>query len=163
MSIKKEKRNKLIFGLFIILLMVSSTLGFMYSGSDSVKINGHKFVLTEQGWKVWLDDLDSYLYFNYLPDELEYDLDSFDFNFGFVKIYNEDWNDGAVQRLQSILLFKGIHTELVSESSDCDEDILILNDEDLDPSVTVEQKCLYFDGDYVKITEGVIYKIFEIV
>jgi hypothetical protein len=163
MSIKKEKRNKLIFGLFIILLMVSSTLGFMYSGSDSVKINGHKFVLTEQGWKLWLDELDSYLYFNYLPDELGYDLDSFDFNFGFVKIYNEDWNDGAVQRLQSIFLFKGIHTELVSESGDCDEDILILSDEDLDPSVTVEQKCLYFEGDYVKITEGVIYKIFEIV
>jgi len=143
--------------------MVSSTLGFMYSGSDSVKINGHKFVLTEQGWKVWLDELDSYLYFSYLPEELGYNLDSFDFNFGFVKIYNEDWDDRAVQRLQSVLLFKGISTELVSEAGNCDEDMLILNDGDLDPSITIEQKCLYFGGDYVKITEGVIYKVFGIV
>ena len=161
MSMKKEKRNKLIFGLFIILIMVSSTLGFLYSGENTVKINGYKFVNTQQGWRVWIDEIDSYLYFNYLPEELRYDLNSFDLNFGFVEIYNENWDNSSVQRLQSALLFEGISSEVVDEI-DCAVDTIVLEDGS-NPSITKEQKCLYFDGSYVEVTELIIYKVFGIV
>jgi len=160
---KREKRNKLIFGFFIIVLMVSSTLGFIYSGGDSVKINGHKFVLTEQGWRIWIDEIDSYLFFNYLPNELGYELDLLDFEFGFAKIYNGNWDANALQRLQAVFLFEGIHTELLNTTYDCSEDTLVLSNSDSIPIITKEEKCLYLDGNYVMLTEGIIYKVFEIV
>jgi hypothetical protein len=160
---KKEKRNKLIFGFFIIILMISSTLGFIYSGGDSVKINGYKFMNTDQGWKVWIDEIDSYLYFNYLPDELGYNLDLFDLELGYVKIYNENWDLGGIQRLQAVLLFEGIQTQILNTTYVCTEDILILNNSDSIPVLTKEEKCLYLDGNYIMLTEGVIYKVFGIV
>ena len=69
----KKNKNKLYIGLFIVFLMISSTIGFMYSSEDSKKINGNKFTLTDKGWQLYLDG--NYWYFDYLPSELDFESD----------------------------------------------------------------------------------------
>jgi hypothetical protein len=159
MSKKREARNKLIFGLLIAFLMVSSTIGFMYSGESSKKINGFKFIRTEQNWRVWVNEIDSYAYFRYLPNEIN--LDGLEFNFNKIKIFNENWDQNSLQRLQTLLFFKDVKVEIV-DKIECNERTFILNNNRLDPTVTLEEKCFYLDGDSLKILDEIAYRVFNI-
>lgn len=51
---RREKRNKIVISLILVFLMVFSTIGFFFSGSDgtTIRYNGHKIraVLSEQGF-----------------------------------------------------------------------------------------------------------------
>ena len=72
-SIDKAKRNTVIIGVFIVVLMIGSVLALFASpyGERTVKAkyNGFDFVRTEQGWTVWLGN--QAVSFAYLPFDLE--------------------------------------------------------------------------------------------
>lgn len=159
MSKKKENRNKLIFGLLIAFLMISSTIGFIYSGGNSKNINGFKFIKTEQGWRVWIEEFDSYVFFEYLPDEIE--LDNLEFGFEEIKIFNENWDQNSLQRLQTLLFLNNVKVEIIDEFT-CDERVFILNYSNYDSEITREEKCFYLNGDSSKILDEITYRTFGI-
>ena len=157
----KEKRNKIIFGLFIIFLMVSSTAGFIYSGNNTKKINGFKFIEVGNGWQVWIKDIESYLIFRYLPTEIE---EKFEFlnEKTNIKIYNENWSELYVDRLRTVLIFDNLQTEIVDELF-CDEYTLVLDHSYSDLEISTEEKCFYLNGDSTKFIDGITYKIFGVI
>jgi len=159
MSKKKETRNKLIFGLLIAFLMISSTIGFIYSGSSSKNINGFKFVKTEQGWRVWIEEFDSYVFLEYLPDEIE--LNNLEFAFEEIKIFNENWDQNSLQRLQTLLFLDNVGVEMVNEYT-CDERVFVLNHSNYDSEIIQEGKCFYLNGASSKILDEITYRVFDI-
>ncbi len=161
MSKSKEQRNKIIFGLFIIFLMVSSTAGFIYSGGSTQKINGFKFTNVGDGWQVWIEELNSYLIFRYLPNEINFDFDFLD-NSSKFKILNKNWDQSSLEKLRTALLFRSIQTEIIDDLN-CEEYTLVLNNLYSDLVLTKEQKCFYIEGDSLKFVEGVIYKVFKVI
>ncbi|MGM5488914.1 MAG: hypothetical protein ACQESG_08295 [Nanobdellota archaeon] len=73
-STKKSNRKQLFFGLLIIILMVSSGFGIMFSGysssAESYEYNGYSFSRTSQGFQTTVDGAPLKAY--YLPQEVDY-------------------------------------------------------------------------------------------
>ena len=159
----REKRNKIIFGMFIIFLMISSTAGFIYSGSDSKKINGFKFTNTGTGWQTWIENINSYVFFTYLPNELNWNPDELIFTNN-IKIINENWDQNKIQRFQTVLLFGNVNVELVEEIPDCESDnYIILKHSFENAKLIKESKCFYLEGSSSEFIDGVTYKIFGVI
>ena len=79
--VKKKDNSKIYFGLFIAFLMISSTVGFMYgSGAETKKVNGYKFTKVDGGWQTYIKEIESYWLFTYLPDEINFNTDFYEFN-----------------------------------------------------------------------------------
>src|SRR3989338_1739520 len=72
-GVDKAKRNTIIIGVFIVVLMIGSVLALFATpfGETTVKAkyNGFDFVRTQQGWTVWLGNQP--ISFAYLPFDLE--------------------------------------------------------------------------------------------
>ena len=156
-----ERRNKIIFGMFIIFLMISSTAGFMYSGNATKKINGFKFTQVGNGWQVWITQLDNYIVFNYLPNEITASFEFIDSASKFY-IHNENWNQERLDRFRTVLIFRDIETEVLSVSN-CQQNTLILNHSFSDLTIVKEDKCFYLNGNSIEAIEGATYKIFEVI
>jgi len=163
MAKDKDKKKKLYFGLLIIFLMVSSTIGFMYGGdSETKKINGKKFVRVAGGWQTYIGEIESYWRFSYLPDELDFELD---LPYGEVNIYTSDEaSKGYGDKLKFVLLYQGVLVNSLQEK-DCDLEnpVWVLTSSSEDISFTEEEKCLYIDGNLNKLVDGVAYKVFGVI
>ena len=157
----KDKRNKILFGVFIIFLMISSTAGFIYSGNSTKKINGFKFTNNGASWQVWVEDIDSYLVFKYLPTEIDEDFSFLD-NKSKFKVYNDNWSEDSLNKLRTVLVFINIRTE-IEETINCEEDSIVLTDSSSEININKEGKCFYLNGDSTKFIEGVTYKVFEVI
>lgn len=77
----KEEKKKIVISLFVIFLMVSSILGYMFgrSGVERYKHNGHSFFKRNNEWI--LDSEESELSFDFFPDQvgnIEMDFDAAD-------------------------------------------------------------------------------------
>ena len=161
---KKEKRNKIIFGLFIIFLMVSSTIGFMYSGeSNTKKVNGYKFIRTETGWRTYIEPIESYWEFVYLPDEIGFDATRFNFNQD-MNIYAQESDALYVDRLRFLLLYANVALEQVEELNCSDtKTTLVIERSNSDPEILTEGNCIYLKGNINKFIDGFTYRIFGVI
>ena len=68
---KKHKRKQLFMTLFIVLIMTSSVIGYMF-GRDtttSTKYNDHKFKSTNNRWITKVNNKE--LLFHYFPDQVD--------------------------------------------------------------------------------------------
>jgi hypothetical protein len=160
---KKQDRNKVIFGIFIIFLMVSSTLGFIYSGdSTTKKIDGHKFIRTDNGWRTYIESIESYWDFTYLPDEIEGA--SFNFNGNTVYLYSESEEKLYLDRFKFILLYGGVVGEIVDEK-DCTSgaQTLVLVPSFSEPKITNDGNCIYLNGNINKFIDSLTYTIFGVI
>ena len=115
MAKDKDRKKKLYFGLLIIFLMVSSTIGFMYGGDSGVKkINGQKFVKVDGGWQLYIDEIESYWKFSYLPTELGFDPELLDFSGSELNVYSSnDLSKNYEERLKFVLLFRFSYGEII--------------------------------------------------
>jgi len=70
---QKQKRNQIIVGIILIVVMIFSTIGYSFQGTDSnskkVKYNGYEFVYSNNYWVLEKDG--NNFYFSYNPNELE--------------------------------------------------------------------------------------------
>ena len=166
MAKDKDRKKKLYFGLLIIFLMVSSTIGFMYGGDSGVKkINGQKFVKVDGGWQLYIDEIESYWKFSYLPTELGFDPELLDFSGSELNVYSSnDLSKNYEERLKFVLLYKGVLVNSLQEE-DCglENTVWILDSSSEDISFTKEEKCLYITGDLNKLVDGIAYKIFGVI
>lgn len=170
---KKEKKN-LIMGLFIILIMISSTLGFIYSGEDVKKYNGYKFQKTDQGWATFIKKSNSYQTFVYLPNEVE-DLEDVELNSDFFYIVNN--NDIYYgNKLRNFLTSAGIVSQFASfyenttlSKVNCSESFPIIvlekssSDGSYDVDIKNQENCVYINGNLNKGIDFLAYIIFGVI
>ena len=144
--------------------MVSSTLGFIYSGdSTTKKVNGHKFIRTETGWRTYVDGIESYWEFTYLPNEIGFDLSYFNFNSNRVYLYSTEGGD-YLDKFKFILLYSGVTGEIVDEAN-CTSDIqtLVLTHSFSEPEITTDGNCININGNLNKVIDGFTYKTFGMI
>ena len=161
---KKKNNNKIYFGVFIIFLMVSSSIGFMYSGdSNTKKVNGYKFTQTQGGWETYLDSIESWWAFSYLPNEIDFNVENFNFGSGEINIYSEEDND-YIEEFKFVLLYGQIVANEVDEV-DCDLERItwILSSKSSNSEIIQENNCIYLNGNLNKFIDGLTYKIFGVI
>lgn len=159
----KSKMNKIWFGIFIIFLMVSSTIGFIYGGdSDVKKVNGQKFYKNEGMWRTYIESINSYWDFTYLPDELGYDTNIFDVNSNKVYLYSKD--NRTVDKFKFVFLYKGVSSEVaVEENCNLDSKMFVINSElTSEANVEIKDNCVYLNGNINKFIDGLTYNIFGV-
>jgi len=161
---KNSNKNKWLFGFFIIFLMISSTIGFMYSSdSSSRKVNGVKFVQNNGVWRAYIDSIESYWDFNYLPDEIGFDVNSINLNEQTIYVYpNSQADKKYIDKLKFILLYRGISVEEADEKN-CSEEMYILSSTlTSDIKISYEDKCILINGNINKFIDGLTYKVFGV-
>ncbi len=158
---KKKNNSKVYFGIFIAFLMVSSTIGFMYGGgAETKKINGYKFTRVDGGWQTYIEEIESYWLFTYLPNEINFDVGFYDFN-----VYSEDETSKQYEdKLKFIMLYSGVVVDSLEEK-ECNGDrmMLVLKHSYDDVSITSEENCVYINGNLNKFVDGITYKIFGVI
>ncbi len=160
---RKKDKNKVYFGLFIIFLMVSSSIGFMYGGDSSTKkVNGFKFTKTNSGWETYIPQIQDYWAFTYLPNEVDFDFDKIELESSQIKVYAQGGDKSYIDGIKFVLLYKGITVNPVEEV-DCSQDMWILESQLSQSSITTEEGCIYVKGNINKFIDGLTYKIFGVI
>ncbi|MBT3690800.1 hypothetical protein HOG16_00990 [Candidatus Woesearchaeota archaeon] len=156
----KKNRNKLYIGLFIVFLMVSSTIGFLYSSEDSKKVNGNKFTLTDKGWQLYSGG--NYWYFDYLPSELNFESDMRTIsNLVYVSVLDNQY----FYEISNKFALLGVVVERVSlEEIDCDTEIttLVFMYEN-DNKIYKEGSCVYFEGREDMLIDKLFYEMLGVI
>tara|TARA_Y100000034_G_C6693043_1_gene305244 strand:+ start:78 stop:542 length:465 start_codon:yes stop_codon:yes gene_type:complete len=152
---KKKEKSKLYMGLFIVFLMISSTIGFMYSSDNSKKYNGHSFTLTDNGWTTFVNK--QYWSFDYLPKEV------IDVNVNLdrdVLIYVED--NQYFYELSNKFALLGIivdRADIITCNSE--KSVLVFNEMN-DNKIYKEDNCFYFEGNINKLIDALFYDLLGI-
>lgn len=156
---KKKNNSKLFFGLFIIILMVSSTIGFIYGGEETKKFNGYKFTKTEFGWRTYIESLSSYWDFYYLPTEIDFDVSVFDEDL--VYLYGGD--NLSLEKFKLLFLYKGVVAETLDEKN-CELEgvVFVINPSFSDVGVVRSGNCIQLNGNINKFIDGLTYRIFGV-
>ena len=159
--VKKKDNSKIYFGLFIAFLMISSTVGFMYGGgAETKKINGYKFTKVDGGWQTYVDEIESYWRFSYLPNEIDFEFNSEKFNIYSMNELSKPYEN----KIKLIMLYSGTEVEVLNEK-DCNGEIqlLVLNHSYNDVIINEEENCMLVNGNINKFVDGLTYKIFGVI
>ena len=151
---KKKDKSKLYMGLFIIFLMVSSTIGFMYSSDNSKKQGKYSFTQTDNGWTTYIND--QYWSFDYLPK----DVPNADINLGSSVLINVESNQDYYE-LSNKLAKLNIITDRTSSITCNDKSILVFS-ESQDNKIYKEDNCFYFEGNINKLMDSLFYDLLGI-
>jgi len=181
-SEKKAKRNQLILGVALVLVMFSSVIGYSLMGNESQGIeasliyDGIKFTKTSGLWNVNMGDFK--FSFTYNPKETV----SISSEINLLKSYsgkplyissggqeseiyrNLVYNNQIVQRVQYACLEgeKCISEEYPIKT--CENNFIIIKESET-TEIKQEQNCLFISGkeeELVKIVDSVLYKIIGI-
>jgi len=151
---KKKDKSKLYMGLFIIFLMVSSTIGFMYSSDNSKKQGKYSFTQTDNGWTTYIND--QYWSFDYLPK----DVPNADINLGSSVLINVESNQDYYE-LSNKLAKLNIITDRTS-SITCNNKSILVFSESQDNKIYKEGNCFYFEGNINKLMDSLFYDLLGI-
>lgn len=151
--------------------MVTSTLGFIYSGNDSKKYNGHDFKKTDQGWITFVEKTNSYQTFVYLPNEVE-NLGSVGIDNDFIYIVDDGYS-GYGSKLKNIFSSAGIVSQIASFDDNsslsvvnCTNEfpIIVLNETALaNTEVYKSNNCIFINGNLNKGVDFLAYVVFGII
>ena len=159
--VKKKDNSKIYFGLFIAFLMISSTIGAMYGGgAETKKINGYKFTKVDGGWQTYIEEIESYWRFSYLPNEMDFEFNSEKFN-----IYSEnELTKPYENKIKLIMLYFGVEVEVLNEKNcSAETNLLVLNHSYDNVIITEEENCILVNGNINKFVDGLTYKIFGVI
>jgi hypothetical protein len=176
---KAKKRNQMIIGGVLILIMVLSSLGFSLlsrddsGGVSSIKEGNKEFFLENGFWK--LDIGGQIAVFRYLPSELEdvsiegsYDLNKYISQP--VYFINVNESEGISEILNNLGGYFLRYQEACLNNSLCDKDLPVKDcDENLiifeggnESRVYQNESCVYLSGDHVKSADVFLYKVLKI-
>ncbi|MFH1376354.1 MAG: hypothetical protein ABIH25_01840 [Candidatus Woesearchaeota archaeon] len=164
-----KKSKNLFAALFIIFIMVMSTLGFIYSGGGSEKYNGYKFQQTDQGWATFVSRTNSYQTFTYLPSEVE-DMGPIDIKGNLIYVVDKS-NGYQGARLRDVFTSAGIISQFGSLDDnstlpiiDCDGDnFVVVLDSSADEDFYLEDNCIFINGNLNKGIDFLAYVVFGII
>jgi hypothetical protein len=154
---KKQDKNKIYIGIFIVFLMISSTLGLIYGSDTKESYNGYSFTLTDGGWVVFVNN--QYWDFNYLPDELEFDSDIGILN---DKVYVVIDSDSYFREISRKFALLGVLSERISlDEVDCSllENTLIFNYGTEYDKIYKEDGCVYLEGYTTRLIDKLFYHV----
>jgi hypothetical protein len=154
-------KTKLYMGLFIVFLMITSTLGFIYGSGDSKKVGENKFTLTEYGWQFYLKSRDQYWYFDYLPNEinLNYDIELIN-----DKVFIAIEDNSYFYELSNKFALLGVILERINfEEINCDGVKTLIFYEKSYDKIYKESNCIYFEGNINKLIDGLFYHILGVI
>jgi len=155
---RKENKNKIYIGLFIAFLMISSTIGFIYSSDSNEKYNGYSFTLTDKGWSTYDKNTKQYWYFDYLPNEV-----NFDSNIGMLTdpIYISLYDNAYFSELASKFALVGVIANRIDlEDVDCQSEnsVLIFTSSNYN-KIYKEGSCVYLEGYIPQLIDRLFYHI----
>lgn len=157
--------------LFIVFIMVMSTLGFIYSGDGSESYNGYKFQRTDFGWATYVNKINSYVYFTYLPKDVE-SFGDLELKGDFIYIVdngNSAYGNkirGIFSSLGIVSLYADFENDSSLPSADCNGEntVIVLNsNESSDGVIYNDGSCILLNGNLNKATDFVAYKAYGII
>ena len=171
---EKKDRKGIILTLFIAFIMITSVLGFVFSGDNnqsSVEYNGYTFTRTDNGWVSYI--WDQYFYFTYSPADLKsVPFDVFPINSEKVYIaYNPDELDvvlqNSIDKLRYLFSLNGIIAyPACSIEQDCpnipvvscDSEFPVISFRKSDQDrIFTDRTCIVLEGYFVKNTDRLSY------
>lgn len=173
----KRRKNQIIAGVIMIVLMLFSTAGYAFlnnksedSGSGVQKYGQYRFARYGEEWN--LNMAGQNFYFQYLPGETENVSISGSYslaNYSNKPLYFVNSN-GATQeilanigqyvlRYQEACLSGTNCTNLPIKS--CDDNLIVFVDSN-ENKVYSDKNCVYISGEYIKTADAFIYRLFGI-
>lgn len=171
---EKKDRKGIILTLFIAFIMITSVLGFVFSGDnnqDSIDYNGYTFTRTDNGWASYIRD--QYIYFTYSPNELQdVPFDVFPINSGKVYVaYNPNEMDivlqNSIDKLRYTFSLNNIVAYPACSIEDGCPDIPIVSCDSEFPVISfrksnqdrifTDENCIVLEGYFVKNTDRLSY------
>ena len=176
-SKKKKKRDQILIGTVLVVLLVVSTAGYsLISGSanktsnNRVVENGYEFYSDGSGWKLLVED--QTFRFQYLPSELENI--SVEGNYDFEAYYqqplyfhNPTGASEVLVNLQRYILryqqacLNGTECKEGLPVKDCDSNIIVFIDGE-ETKVYNNQSCVFIEGDAIKGADAFLYELLGI-
>lgn len=171
---KKRKRNQIIVGTVLVVLMMFSTIGYSLMDKTNnsvkkVKYSGVTFVSSNGLWEI--DG--TKMYFNNLPTELEnisvegtYNLNDYANQTVYFVNYSAAGEliinnlRGQIQRYQEACLDKACGLDLPVKN--CSQDLIIIFTNTLENKVYQKDKCVFISGDSPRGVDAFVYKLFNI-
>lgn len=179
---KKNRRNQIIIGILLVLIMFLSVLGYSFGADKKNKneeliYNTFKFIKEENMWNV---NVENYQFsFRYNPNEVD-KLNSFfnkiDSYFGEpLYVYSEDYDaeieiyknlfyqNKIVQRMQYACL-EGEKCEKDSPIKTCADNFIIIKEKE-ENRVMQEENCVFIEGkkeDLIKLSDSFLFRIIGI-
>jgi len=171
---KESRRNQMIIGGILIVLLVISTIGYGFLNKEdkketSTEYNGVEFIKQNNGWHFEINGVDFLL--QNLPQEVENISVSGGFN---LQNYAEKTlyfaGDGSKEE---ILYNLGKYIERYQDAclKECEKNLpvkncsdnLIVFEQGEETKVWQDRNCVYISGDYIKASDAFLYKIFGII
>lgn len=171
---KKKKRNQIIIGVVLVVLMMFSTVGYsLMDKTDNtikkVEYSGVTFVSSNGMWEIE----GTKIYFNYLPSELQnisiegsYDLNDYSNQTVYFVNYSSSGEliinnlRGQIERYQEACLESPCGLDLPVKN--CSQDRIIVFTNSLENKVSQRDKCVFISGDSYKGVDAFVYKLFGI-
>jgi len=178
---KKKQRNQIIIGLFIILLMIISTIGYSFLQNEEgdkvqkVRYGNYDFIRSSNFWSTQVSGQN--FYFENLPEDVK--------NVSIIgsvpqissyldkPLYFVNYNSAAQEIIQNFQWYISRYQEVclnttVSENclelpiKDCTSNIIIFDLNQTETRVIVDNNCVYISGDFIKASDVFTYKTLNI-
>lgn len=184
---RKQKRNQLILGIFLIFTMILSTFGYAFfynSDSEQQKIEYNKIKFTNSEYGTWLFKVNN-LNFETLYNPLEViniSLQLSEQDYQGQKLYFTSDLESSSQNAQLEIsknlgyLTTGIDFACLDESCELDKPIKNCSDSNIivfnadnninEPIITQEQNCLIINSSYAdqeKIADAIVFRVLGII
>lgn len=178
---EKKKKNSMILGILLVILMIFSTVGYAFLsfdggssnayGSESITYNGFEFVGSFGSWNLNLGG--NNFYFSYLPDDVASVQINGDKSLGeyvgkplYLVSETEEYGNvvrnlaGYFERVQDACL-GGTTCEDDLPVLNCDEgkNMIIFDASSVNDEVFIESSCVYLNGDIARASDAFMYRI----
>jgi hypothetical protein len=181
-EVKRQKKNQIIIGTILILIMFSSVLGFGFgtgssnnSGSSEITYNGLEFINQNNLWYLTINEVN--FIFRYNPLQVQKISSQVnDFNSYYQEpLYIQSENSEAELEIYlnlgqiALRTQKACYENCVEENSDlpiktCEDNFIIIQESE-NMEILQQDNCVFIKGpseDLIKITDEFLFKILRI-
>jgi hypothetical protein len=175
---RKTRKNQLLIGGIMILLLVLSIVGYSFasvaSGNDNSKVNENGVSFLKQNG-LWVTEIDGFVFgFQNLPSEVsEVDVNvSISLNqYSGLPLYFVNPNEGAPEILSNIGNYVLRYQEACFNNATCEGDLplkgcddnLIIFESGNVSSVYQYENCIFIVGDPLVATDAFLYKVLQVI
>lgn len=174
---KNKKRNQIIVGAVLVILMIISTAGYAFMNdkesdtSTTRSYNGLKFYRVGGSWQVVING--NTLYFQNFPNDTNEVQLSGNFNLSSYSgkpLYFVNSNAASQEILADIGKYTLRYQEACLNNTGCEnlpvksckDNVIVFDLNATETKVRQENNCVYISGDFIKASDAFIYRLFGI-
>jgi hypothetical protein len=176
---KKEKRNKILMGVFLALIMIASTAGFAFFSSDNTETkktnyNGRDFQMTESGyWGTKISNTEFYFYYSPVETEqIDSPVVSSTFYHNSPLFIVSDTPEATSELARTMINFAPRVQEACFEGEEencrqdlpiknCDENLILIRTANI-TKITKYDNCVFIEaeaGEQTKAVDAFLYRL----